>query len=164
MNPFQLETPFCETSGMLGQRHLVATKRRWTDSTFGRVVPTAAGSQQPSTSALGSEKGRPNHQTAENSRLQVLAPASFCLLNTHAHPFWGLPWWLRRPSVRLRCGRPGLDLWVGKIPWRRKWQPTPASLPGKFHGRRSLAGYSPWGPKELDMTEQVHFLSFLCNC
>ena len=42
--------------------------------------------------------------------------------------------------------------WVGKIPWRRKWQPTPVFLPGKFHGRRSLVGYSPQGHKESDMT------------
>ena len=47
---------------------------------------------------------------------------------------------------------PGFDPWVGKIPWRRKWQLTPVFLPGKFHGRRSLAGYSPWGRKESDMT------------
>ena len=43
--------------------------------------------------------------------------------------------------------------------WRRKWQPTPVFLPGKSHGWRSLVGYSPWGHKELDMTEQLHFLS-----
>ena len=43
--------------------------------------------------------------------------------------------------------------------WRRKWQPTPVLLPGKFHGQRSLVGYSPWGCKELDMTEQLHFIS-----
>ena len=42
---------------------------------------------------------------------------------------------------------------VRKIPWRRKWQPTVAFLPGKFHGQRNLAGYSPWGHKELDTTE-----------
>ena len=42
---------------------------------------------------------------------------------------------------------------MGKIPWRRTWQPTPAFLPGEFHGQRSLAGYSPWGRKESDMTE-----------
>ena len=41
-------------------------------------------------------------------------------------------------------------------PWRRKWQPTPVFLPGKFHGQRSLVGYSPWGCKELDMTEHTH--------
>ena len=42
-----------------------------------------------------------------------------------------------------------------KIPWRRKWQPFPVFLPGKFHGQRSLACYSPWGCKELDMTERL---------
>ena len=52
---------------------------------------------------------------------------------------------------------PRFDPWVGKIPWRRKWQPTPVLLPGKFHGLRSLVGYSPWGRKESDTTEQLHF-------
>ena len=47
----------------------------------------------------------------------------------------------------------------GKIPWRRKWQATPVSLPGKFHGRRSLAGYRPQGRKESDTTGQLHFTS-----
>ena len=42
----------------------------------------------------------------------------------------------------IRCG---FDTWVGKIPWRRKWQPTPVFLPGKFPGHRSLVVYSPWG-------------------
>ena len=39
--------------------------------------------------------------------------------------------------------------------WRREWQSTPVFLPGKSHGQRSLVGYSPWGRKELDMTEQL---------
>ena len=47
----------------------------------------------------------------------------------------------------------GFDTWIGKIAWRREWQPTPVFLPGKFHVQRSLAGYSPQGHKELDMTE-----------
>ena len=42
-------------------------------------------------------------------------------------------------------------------PWRRKWQPTPVLLLGKFHGLRSLVGYSPWGHKESDTTEWLHF-------
>ena len=46
--------------------------------------------------------------------------------------------------------------WVRKIPWRRKWQPTPVFLPGKSHGQRSLAGYSRWGHKELDRTEAIN--------
>ena len=45
--------------------------------------------------------------------------------------------------------------------WRRKWQSTPVLLPGKFHGQRSLVGYSPWGCKESDTTEQLHFTSLL---
>ena len=45
-------------------------------------------------------------------------------------------------------------------PWRRKWQSTPVLLPGKSHGQRILVGYGPWGRKELDTTEQIHFLSF----
>ena len=45
------------------------------------------------------------------------------------------------------------DPWVRKIRWRRKWQPTPVFLCGKYHGQRSLAGYSPQGCKESDMTE-----------
>ena len=45
------------------------------------------------------------------------------------------------------------ETWVGKISWRRKWQPTIVFLTGKFHGQMSLVGYSPWGCKESDMTE-----------
>ena len=47
------------------------------------------------------------------------------------------------------------DPWVRKIPWRREWQPTPVFLPGESHGQSSLVGYSPWGHKELDMTERL---------
>ena len=43
--------------------------------------------------------------------------------------------------------------WVGKIPWRRAWQPTPVFMPGESHGQRSLVGYTPWGYKESDKTE-----------
>ena len=46
----------------------------------------------------------------------------------------------------------------GKIPWRYTWQPTPVFLPGESHGQRSLAGYSPWGGQESDMTEHAHAL------
>ena len=53
-----------------------------------------------------------------------------------------------------RCKRHRFDAWVGKIPWRRKWQPMPVFLPGESHGQRSLVGYSPWGYKVSDTTEQ----------
>ena len=52
-------------------------------------------------------------------------------------------------SYRVRMFSP----WVGKIPWRRKWQHTPVFLPGESQGERSLAGYSPQGCKEWDTTE-----------
>ena len=55
-----------------------------------------------------------------------------------------------------RCRRCGFDPWVRKILWRRAWQFTPVFLPGKFHGQRSLIGYTPWGRKESDTTEQLH--------
>ena len=56
-------------------------------------------------------------------------------------------------KIYLQCRRPGFDPWVGKIPWRRAWQRTPVFLPGEPHGQRNLVGYSPWGHKELDTTE-----------
>ena len=52
-----------------------------------------------------------------------------------------------------RYKRLRFDTWVRKLPWSRKWQPTPVFLPEKFHGQRSLTVYSPWGCKELVMTE-----------
>ena len=53
----------------------------------------------------------------------------------------------------------GFNPWVGKIPWRKTWQPTLVFLPGESHGQKSLAGYSPRGRKESDTTEQLHFTS-----
>ena len=64
----------------------------------------------------------------------------------------GLPTWLSGKE----CRRRGFDPWVGKIPWRRKWQATPVFLSGKSHGQRNLVGYSLWGLKESDMSEQLN--------
>ena len=76
---------------------------------------------------------------------------------------WGLalfqlPKWFSGKESNCHCRRCKgcwFGPWVGKIPWRRKWQPTPVFLPGKSHGQRSLAGYSSWGHKESDMAEQL---------
>ena len=62
----------------------------------------------------------------------------------------GLPWWLSSKESACQCWRHGLDPRVGKIPWRRKWQPTPVFLPGKSHGQRNLVGFSPWGRKRTE--------------
>ena len=53
------------------------------------------------------------------------------------------------------CGRPGFNPYVRKSPWRREWLPTPVFLPGESHGQRILAGYSSWGCKESNTTEQL---------
>ena len=50
----------------------------------------------------------------------------------------------------------GFDPWVGKVPWRRKWQPTPLFLPGESHGQRNLVDCSPWDHKELYMTKVTY--------
>ena len=68
---------------------------------------------------------------------------------------WQVDSFTIEPPGKQRCQRHRFDPWVGKIPWRRKWQPTPVFLPGESHGQRSLVGYSPWGHRESDMTEQL---------
>ena len=64
----------------------------------------------------------------------------------------------KAPACKCRrCKRHRFDPWVGKIPWRRAWQPTPMFLPGESHGQRNLMGYSPWGCKESDRTKVIIF-------
>ena len=70
----------------------------------------------------------------------------------------GFPGSARDKEFACQCRRhkrQRFDPWVGKIPWRRKWQPTPVLLPGESHRQRSLAGYSPWAHKESDMIKQL---------
>ena len=73
------------------------------------------------------------------------------------------PWDGSGKSAQVSCHcllwrhrRHSLNSWVGKIPWRRRWQSIPGFLPEKSHGQRSLTGYSPWGHTELDMTERLN--------
>ena len=65
-----------------------------------------------------------------------------------------LPRWLSSKDSACQCRgckKCRFDPCIGMTPWRRKWQPTPVFLPGKFHGQRNLAGYSSWGHKQSDM-------------
>ena len=73
----------------------------------------------------------------------------------------GLPRWSSSKEGACQCRRHRVDPWVGKIPWRRKWQPTPVFLPEKLHEQRSLVGYSPH--KELDMTERDWVTEHTCS-
>ena len=78
--------------------------------------------------------------------------------------FCPLPWWLsgKEPSCQCRRHRRRkFDPWVGKIPCRKKWQPTPVFLPGESHAQRNLMDYSPYGGKVLNTTERTHPHYFL---
>ena len=72
----------------------------------------------------------------------------------------GYPFWYSWASLVAQMVKNppaiGFYPWVGKIPWRRAWQPTPLFFPGESHGQRSLMSYSPWGCKELDLTEWLN--------
>ena len=79
----------------------------------------------------------------------------------------GLSWWLRWWTICLQYRRPGFDPWVGFDPWAGKIHGeegndilTPVFWPGEFHGQKSLAGYSPWGYKESDTTEQLSYIIY----
>ena len=127
-----------------------------------------AGYSQPSSalctqSSLGC-KELPS-PSAEFLSLQLLIPTPKCRTSSFqpSLQFISLPnyhelsRWLRGKETTYqsrRNKRCGFYPWVGKIPWGRKWQPTPVFLPGKFHEQKSLVGYSPWGHKESDTREQ----------
>ena len=71
--------------------------------------------------------------------------------------------WLSGKESTYQCRRYGFSPWVRKIPWKRKWQPTPVFLPGKSQGQGSLAGYSPWACKRVGhdlVTKQQQHLTF----
>ena len=97
----------------------------------------------------------------EHHILPLLTFGIFCkqLLQQDNDPLYhGFPTGASDKESSCQCRRHrrlGFDPWVGKIIWRRKWQPTLVFLPGEFHGQRSPVGYSPWGHKELDMSEQT---------
>ena len=86
--------------------------------------------------------------------MQIIVCEGVCICFFPTDPIHsGLPRWLRGKQSTCQCWRCAFDPLVGKIPWSRKWQPTPGFLPGTSRGQRSLAGYSPWAHKELDVTE-----------
>ena len=68
----------------------------------------------------------------------------------------GFPSWLSSKEFAFQCRKCVFNPRVRKIPWWKKWQPTPVFLPGKSHGQWSLVGYSPWGHKGSDTTKDLH--------
>ena len=103
----------------------------------------------------------------------ILQQHMFVPLHTHTHTYidtyththiyiyrhthtYGFPGGASGKEPACQCRRHkrgGFDPWVGKIPWRKAWQPTPVFLPRESHRQRSLEGYCPWGHKESDTTE-----------
>ena len=84
----------------------------------------------------------------------------FKMLIDHLVLNGGLPGGSNGKEPACNAGDLGLIPSVGKIPWRRKWQPTPVFLPGKSHGQKSLEGYSSLGCKESDTTEWLTLFTF----
>ena len=97
------------------------------------------------------------HSFLELSNIPFYVGMCVCLythMHIYIHIYMGFPGGsmiIKEPSYQ--CSRDGFDPWMGKVPWRRKWQSIPVFLPGESHGQRSLVSYSPWGHKESDMTE-----------
>ena len=67
----------------------------------------------------------------------------------------GLSWWFGGKEFACNVGVAGWIPESRRFPWRRAWEPTPVFLPAESHGQRSLTGYSPWGHKESDATEET---------
>ena len=93
----------------------------------------------------GPQRPKGQHRCSQQDRQCAGARAAFLVV---VPDMWGFPvaQWSR---TCLQETWVQFKTWVKKIPWRRKWQPTPVFLPGKSHGERSLAGYSPWGRKRV---------------
>ena len=97
------------------------------------------------------------HNGSDITYIPSLSLSFYCFASCYVQS--GLPRWLSGKRILLQCRRRrgcGFSPWVRKTPWRRKSQPTPVFLPGKFHGQRSLVGCSLQGHKELDMTEHTN--------
>ena len=84
-----------------------------------------------------------------------VADSCQCIAKTTTILYSNLPPIKKKKRIHLHCGRPGIDTWIGKIPWKRDRLPTPVFWPGKSHAQRSLVGYSPLGCKESDMTKHT---------
>ena len=100
------------------------------------------------------EKGVEASKVLDSSNYRQSSLLFNFFLSGHCVPI-RLPWWLSSKRMHLQFRRCRFNPWFRKIPFKRKWQPTQVSLSGKFHGQRSLVGYSPWGHKESYMTEQL---------
>ena len=103
-----------------------------------------------------------DHSSSDNIWFQWLSVFPIVYIEWFLRIYWGsekmLPRWRSSKEFACQCRRHrrcGFSPWVGNIPWNRKCQSISVFLPGQFHWQRGLAGYSPWGRKESDTTEQL---------
>ena len=104
------------------------------------------------------EKWAAVHEVTKSGKCDSPDSRVTAAVETLTNGFTGFPRWRsgKESACQCRtCKRCGFDPWVVKIPWRRKLQPPPVFFPGKFHGQRSLVGYSSPGHKESYMTENT---------
>ena len=110
------------------------------------MLPQVTHQSNDSVDVRGGERQGSTENTTESASEQVRGRwgAVAQALSPEAEPVttW-LPRWLSGKELVCQHRRGRFDPWVGKIPWRRKWQPIPVFLPGKSQGQRSLEGYSP---------------------
>ena len=119
---------------------------------MGTVLAQLVWNMQPSGACRHTTGKLQSHADRAFRSLQVRCPAENPGDNNNvgASP-------VAQQAIRQECRRHRrlqFDPWVRKIPWRRKWQPTPVFLPGKSHGEKHLAGYSPWGHKRVGYNQQ----------
>ena len=112
------------------------------------AIPFSRGFSDPGVKAGSSKLQADSLPSKQPGKPKNTGVGHHCLLrNLALENIIGLPWWVSGKEFTCQCRRYGLDPWVRKIPWRKKWQHTPIFLPGKSHGQRSLAGYNPSGHK-----------------
>ena len=102
------------------------------------------------------------HEVAPLSPPEPVQPLLLgCGVSPPGHRLWPQAWGSKVIYILIDtpCSVKSANIFMYN-PWRRKWQPTPVFLPRESHGQRSLVGYSPWGGKESDITEQLTLLSY----
>ena len=100
------------------------------------------------------------------THLSVFMSKSYIYIYIYKVSQVGFPGWLSVKESACQCRKHkihGFNPCFVQIPWRGKWQLALVFLPGKFHGQRSLVGYSPWGCKELDTTEHTRTHLNMCT-
>ena len=127
--------------GSIQATTLQPPSKLWPPTGDGREMGAEQSVGAPYAVQQGHQPWSPLHNNSHVWPWKAIFPGSVC--------DQGLPRWLNGKESTCQCRRHGFDPWVGKIPWRWKWQPTPVFLPRKSHGQRSMVGYSPWDHKRV---------------